>query len=318
LDTHGLARHVAISDAPLLPEPLLREWDKALAADPARATGEDEGDANTLHLEVRQAIADARGDLDSYIALETRLPAWRQNPLRVAERLLAGRRQDEALEWVRRDRRSGVGFATSADIADGRINRLADLAQVRLEARILEAMGDREKAQRIRWAAFEASLDADLLRDYIAKLDDFHEQDELDRAFTFVAKSEMIYVALHFFIVWPRFDLAAKLVVDRIKVWDGRHYDILGHAAQELEHDYPLAATVLYRALLNDILGRAKSQAYRYGAAYLERLADLSDAVSVDPRLENHVTYLIGLRKAHGRKRGFWQLIDGGGTKHAR
>lgn len=44
-------------------------------------------------------------------------------------------------------------------------------------------------------------------------------------------------------------------------IWDGRHYDILVPVARALEDSHPVAATVLYRALLNDILSRAKSVA---------------------------------------------------------
>ncbi|MCB2106926.1 MAG: hypothetical protein KDE14_04455 [Rhodobacteraceae bacterium] len=221
-DTHGLARQVAVSVAPFLPKPLLPEWDRALSSGARRGRGDHGVETGTPYLEVRQAIADARGDLDGFIMLEAKLPYWQQNPLRVAERLLAGKRLDEALNWARKEREGGLAFATAADIADGRINRVFDLERVRLEAKILEAKGDRTTAQAIRWAAFDATLNVGLLRDYIKKLDNFLEQDELDRAFAVVACSKMIYVAPQFFIEWPRLDLAAKLVLDRVDVWDGR------------------------------------------------------------------------------------------------
>jgi hypothetical protein len=43
---------------------------------------------------------------------------------------------------------------------------------------------------------------------------------------------------------------------------EGRHYEALLAAAETLEPDHPLAATILYRALLDDILNRARSPAY--------------------------------------------------------
>ncbi|MCB2106925.1 MAG: hypothetical protein KDE14_04450 [Rhodobacteraceae bacterium] len=75
---------------------------------------------------------------------------------------------------------------------------------------------------------------------------------------------------------------------------------------------------VLYRALLNDILGRGKSQAYHHGAGYLAKLDGLASSVATDPRLENHVTYVLGLRKAHGRKSGFWRLVEGDALRASR
>ncbi|MDR3439682.1 DUF6880 family protein [Telmatospirillum sp.] len=300
-DTHGLAPRIGIAVAPLLPETVLAAWDAML----------QKHDDAAGFVEIRQAIADARGDLDEFLALEVRRPEWRQEPLKAAERLLAANRLDEALLWVRREKKGGVAFATESDIADGRINRVHDLERVRLEARILEAMKDRPAAQALRWAAFEATLDADILRDYIRKLDDFIEDEEQDRAFAVAAASPHPYTALAFFIAWPRLDLASKLVLEKREFWDGRHYGALGDSAAALEEDFPLAATVLYRVLLNAILARAKSPAYGHGARYLAKLGELGERIPEDSGLENHATYFLGLKKAHGRKVGFWSIVDG-------
>jgi hypothetical protein len=82
-DTHGLARNISIAVAPLLLAQELDVWDKALRSVET---------ADNAVLDVRQAIADARGDVDGYLALETRKPDWRQNPLEPAERLRAAGR----------------------------------------------------------------------------------------------------------------------------------------------------------------------------------------------------------------------------------
>ncbi|HLY56476.1 MAG TPA: hypothetical protein VKS60_13020, partial [Stellaceae bacterium] len=90
-----------------------------------------------------------------------------------------------------------------------------------------------------------------------------------------------------------------------------QHYGALVPAAEALEEEFPLAATILYRALLDDILARAKSPAYAHGARYLARLRELSDRISGEPGLTSHPDYVIGLRKKHGRKLGFWSIADG-------
>ena len=80
-------------------------------------------------------------------------------------------------------------------------------------------------------------------------------------------------------------------------------------AAEQLEPDHPVAATILYRALLDDILDRARSPAYGHAARYLEKLdalAALGDAArSIDP----HETYRAAVAKKHRRKSGFWSLV---------
>lgn len=296
-DTHGLARNISIAAAPLLPALVLGAWDEALR--------QIEAPDNAV-LDVRQAIADARGDVEGYLALELRKPAWRQNPLEAAERLRAAGRLDEALTWVRRERKGGLAFATREDIADGRIQKFHDLEKIRLEARILDEKQDRKAAQALRWAAFETSLNADLLREYLRRLEDFIEHEEQERAFAVVTASPHSYSALGFFIEWPRLDLAAKLVLDKRKIWDGRQYDALPDAAAALEHDFPEAATVLYRALLDSILDRAKSQAYGHGTRYLARLAALGAYVRDGGVVETHEVYLARIKQKHGRKAGFW------------
>jgi hypothetical protein len=300
-DTHGLAERLAVSIVPFLTEPVLAEWDRQLDA--------NKGDDAALM--VRQAIARARGDIDLYMALEERRPAWRQDPLLVAEMLLAANRLDEALAWARRERKGGIVYATAADIADGRINRPHDANRVALEARILEAMNDRAAAQSLRWATFECTLHAPTLRDYLRKLEDFIEYEEQERAFALADTFHHPYVALSFFIEWPKLDCAAKLVLDKRTQWDGRHYGTLGEAAPALEEKHPLAASLLYRALLNDILVRAKSKAYGHGTRYLGRLEALASLITDWDGEDDHAAYALGLRKAHGRKAGFWNIADG-------
>ncbi len=299
-DTHGLAPGLAISVVPLLAEPALVAWDQTLQ--------QLETD-NPRLLEIRQAIADARGDIDGFVALELRRPEWLRDPLKVAERLLAANRLDEALLWARRDRKVGLTVMSEAGFADERGDRLHDLQRVDLEARILDAMKDRPAAQALRWTTFEATLNVEILRDYIRKLDDFIEHEEQDRAFAIAMNSPHVYTALAFFVAWPRLDLAARLVLDKRDIWEGRHYGLLGEAAAVLAEDFPAAATVLLRALLDDILARGKSAAYGHGARYLERLDELSPRVADDTGLTLHADYVVLLRKTHGRKYGFWSLV---------
>ncbi len=305
-DTHGLIAKTAIEAVRLLPGLVLAEWDEALSR------GIEPDDAV---LAIRQSIAETRGDLEGYIALEERRPEWRRNALRIAEKLLDAGRLDEALDWARREKKGGIAFMPAADAADGRITRPYEFQRVALEARILEAKNDRPAAQALRWSSFAKTLHAKTLRDYIAKLDDFQEFEELDRAFAIAEAFPQSYVALAFFIEWPRLDRAAKLVIAKRSLWEGRHYGILGEAAAALEADYPSAATILYRALIDDILGRAKSPAYGHGARYLAKLTALAEEISDGQGVEDHAAYLLTLKKSHGRKQLFWTLVDGGSEK---
>jgi uncharacterized Zn finger protein len=85
--------------------------------------------------------------------------------------------------------------------------------------------------------------------------------------------------------------------------------------AQALEHEYPAAATVIYRALIDNILSRARSKAYGHAARYLAKLAALARECGTGaPSMKaaviaDHTAYVLSLRNTHGRKSGFWSLV---------
>jgi len=55
----------------------------------------------------------------------------------------------------------------------------------------------------------------------------------------------------------------------------------------------------------------ARSPAYGHAARYLARLDALAaSGASPEPNAPDHDTYRHNLRQAHGRKAGFWSLID--------
>jgi hypothetical protein len=81
-------------------------------------------------------------------------------------------------------------------------------------------------------------------------------------------------------------------------------------AAEALESGHPAAAAVLYRALVDDILTRARSPAYGHAARYLARLDALADQMGSTPGLPDHETYRATLKAVHGRKMAFWSLVS--------
>lgn len=310
--THGYLFDMTEAVAPHLPQATLARWDADL--DEAIAERQAEESARTSDRwfysmtsqwnRMRQIIAQARGDIDLLIGIETKKPAHMQDTLGMAARLLEAGRTREALEWVRKSGRSPL-----AD-SDGNVN---SPQRVSLEAQILEALGDKSGAQALRWRCFEAGLSADMLRQYLKRLPDFEDIEAEERAHALALGHADPDAALQFFLDWPRLDLAAELIVAHHHRWDGRDWHVLPKVAGVLEHEYPLAATILYRALLDDILTRARSKAYGHGAKYLKQLTGLAKDMDADPArppgFTDHTTYLAGLKKAHPRKSGFWGLV---------
>ncbi|MCA9269615.1 MAG: hypothetical protein KDA41_14135, partial [Planctomycetales bacterium] len=311
LDDHdGLGLTTALALAGRLPASVRNAWDEALAKLPrAKAPQKNpfwidrSGDAA---IAVRMALADVDGNLDRWVTLAASLSPNARSPLAIARRLHEAGRHAEALKWVReKSPRSLVRHLRRTDFGFVVVGDEMHEDRIMLEADILWAIGEREAAQQTRWDWFEKSLQVEPLRAYIAALDDFAEFEETDRAFAVVDTSKDIFSALSFYLLWPRNDPAAALVLRNRAAWSGQHYDLLSAAADILEEAHAAAAVVLYRALLNDILNNGKSQAYGHAARYWLRLVDLSAAADPALGIDNHAAYGAELRKKHGRKHGF-------------
>jgi hypothetical protein len=309
----------------LLPKPLDARLVEALAALPAPSrkttgaaafagAGQDwERRYHRLSLNrLRQVIADARGDADAFIAIEEEISPERPDLAAVAERLLTAGRPEEALDWIRRKQKRGTAVVTREDLVAGGIDPQGpERAREAVEIRILDALGRKDEAQALRWSRFEQSLDAQALRDYLARLPDFEDEEALERAFDHAANRKDPHGGMYFLIRWPNLDRAARLVLARRDAWSGRIWELLAPAAEALEPDHPLAASVLYRALIDDILERGRSPAYGHGARHLTRLADLARELKPGDLTPDHGDYVARLRKAHGRKSGFWSQVEG-------
>lgn len=304
--SHGYLTDLTKNVAPHLPQHTLSQWDGdlslAIEQRHAEETNRPSDDwfysMTSQWSEMRQIIAVARGDLDLLITLEVTKPPHMQDTLDIAARLLNAGRSREALDWVRKPGSRVLGHSDDA----------LSPRKVSLETRILEALGDKPAAQSLRWKCFEKKLSADILRDYLKNLPDFEDMEVEERALKQALIHPTPEVALQLFLDWPRLDLAAELIVAHCQHWDGQNWHSLPKVARLLEHEHPLAATVLYRALLDNILNRARSKAYGHGERYLNQLIMLAkDADHLRPDvMADHATYLADLRKNHSRKAGFW------------
>ncbi|MCT4608810.1 MAG: hypothetical protein N4A70_06345 [Pelagimonas sp.] len=251
--------------------------------------------------EIRQMIASARGDIDLLIELESAKAPHQQDIHAMAEHLLSVGRASEALVWIRKP---GSRVLDQDDPLSP--------AQVSLEARIPGALDDKTAAQNQRWHCFEAKLSPEILREYLKALPGFEDIEAEERALQVALSISAPKTSVWFFLEWSRPDLAAQVVIQNHTHWDGSDWHSLPKLADLLEPHHAAAATILYRALLEDILQRGRSKAYGHGATYLAKLTSLSR--EADPNLpetmERYETWLLKLHAAHNRKSAFWSRID--------
>lgn len=102
-------------------------------------------------------------------------------------------------------------------------------------------------------------------------------------------------------------EAAEAYLLERAGMLDGDFYTGLLPLAEAMETGgRALCASIIYRALLDSILNRARAKAYAHGAGHLEKPDMLAPAVSDWRGFERHKLYLKHLRDQHARKRSFW------------
>jgi hypothetical protein len=295
---------------PALGEAGMAQLKARLTAAQAKRPATDRFDGRSYALRgALQDIADAEGNVDAYIAL---VPASaRKQPGVAAEighRLLKAGRAEEALAILEPATPKRHGSYLNDDLYyPGYEGPWPAWEDAYLEA--LDATGQRERAQQIRWAAFEERLSITRLRAYLKALPDFDDVLAEEKAMAYALAFPGFTSALHFFVEWPNLPHAARLILSRPGEIDGNYYSTLDLAARKLEGAHPLAATLLRRAMIEDTLEGAKSRRYRHAARHLMEADALAPAIEDYAGFESHEEFQRRLKAQHARKSAFWACI---------
>ncbi len=271
----------------------------ALKAAPRSSGPQDwRADAQRRHLAFRLALlADLERDADAFIAAIRAGGMESTHALDVAEHLIAANRPAEALDWLDKPRRR------VEDVDD-------DGTDTDLRIAALEALGRKDDAQAVRWRHFERFLSAEHLRAYLKRMPDFEDFEAEQKALDVAAAHKQAARGLAFFIEWRALDHADRLVRERLAALDGRLYEVLRPAAEALEEKFPEAASLLYRRLIESVLERGSSKQYQYAARDLLSCVRLAPHLPAPGSIESHAAFVARLQEAHGRKYGFWGLIE--------
>jgi uncharacterized protein DUF6880 len=266
------------------------------ALPPTRGRNDYEGWAGRHRIAFRLCeLADLEGNVDAFIAAVEAGGRAENLACDIAERLIAHRRPAEALVWLER----------APARHEGEEIRHADL---RIAA--LDALSRREEAQALRWETFRRWLSAEHLRPYLRGLPDFDDLEAEERAIAHAMSHPDRNLALAFLVEWPNLDAANRLVRTHRGELDGRDYARLRPAAEALAENHPAAATLLHRALAEDVLQRASSRQYQYAARDVRACAGLAPMLPEEVGLESHVAFMARLKREHPRKTGFWSLLE--------
>jgi len=243
-----------------------------------------------------QQLADLQGDVDAYTARYTtdELTGYKV-AANVAERLLNSNRPTEALLIVERAQASDPNIGFRGRRLDG------------LQVSCLDALERHEEATALLWEQFLVTLNPEPLREHISRLPNSDRDAVKERAKSHAMADTRILEALSFFYFWPDFRSAAELIEERYFeiAYPPHHTFIL--LAEELKQDHPLAATLLLRVVILDILDNNRAEQYQLAAKLLVNCGSLEYQISEFKGHLNQSEYVAALRKTHHDKITFWK-----------
>ncbi len=304
-DEYGVRDSLLDHAARFLPAPVLRSLaDRMWAAAHAGSSG---------HQRERQRIERVR-----WLALTGQVARQLRDPELFERALLA--------HWP------DAGPAACVDIAEAWLEAgdattaLGWLERIPPEERFLAYQRDRLLGEVFRRLGRHEDLEALLRRRFLAEpgretLEDLLEvvaperREEAIAAATraIFAADEFASRSAAFLVENERTSDAARYVVQHRARIDGDDWTNLPSLARNLTRaGQSLAATVIYRALLDAILARARTAAYPAGARHLRELARLAGEIADWDGLPTHDEYRTTLRERHGRKVSFWKRVGDG------
>jgi hypothetical protein len=137
-----------------------------------------------------------------------------------------------------------------------------------LRVRILQALGDAEALRPAVWARFVHESSRETLRELLSAQPAESRASMRDAAFDHVRVRLPPQGQAEFFAQVGELNASASIIVGAPDKLNGDHYDGLVPLAEQLETAHPLAASLVYRALLDSILRRAAPKSYHHGGRY--------------------------------------------------
>ncbi len=173
---------------------------------------------------------------------------------------------------------------------------------------VYHKLGDTDKAAEVAWRIFHSHRSKDTLKTLLAVIGKDERELVIEgETRSILASARLSHSDAKFLIESGRIDEAEAYLLDHADGLNGDRYTSLLPLAESMEKNGRwLAASLIYRALLNSILARAVSKYYHHGIKYLRKLDKLAEKITDWREFEDHESYMAALRRDHGRKMSFW------------
>jgi hypothetical protein len=173
---------------------------------------------------------------------------------------------------------------------------------------VLGSLGEIKKQTAVAWRIFRRHRGKGALEDLLTVIGNDRREAVIHGEVAAILDEKNLSLSNVIFLVdLNRMDEAETYLIERGGQLNGDFYESLRPLAETMEtRGRHLAATVVYRALLDSILRRGQTKTYPHGVRYLRKLDRLSTFLSDWRGVLDHDTYVQELHRNHGRKSSFW------------
>ena len=191
--------------------------------------------------------------------------------------------------------------------------QVANWERDRLLVDVHRTLGNREEWSQAAQRVFDCHRSIDTLATLVEALGEDRRERVIDDAAETILNAETLSTGdVEFLMSVGRLSDAATYVLNRPNQIRGEWYGTWTPVADAfMQHEFWLAATVIYRALLDSMLDRGVSKAYHHGIRYLTNLDVMADRIEDWRDFAHHGQYAQELNGAHRRKWSFWQKYKG-------
>ncbi len=174
--------------------------------------------------------------------------------------------------------------------------------------RVYDTLGNRQAATEIAWRMFRRYHSEHTLETLLTLIgEDQRDKVIAEESARILDSDRLSYSDATFLLQTDRIADAERYLLAHTAQFNGDLYSTLMPLAERLDQaGRLLVASLIYRALLDSILRRAKSKYYHHGVRYLKRLEVLAPDIAEWGTFTPHRDYFRELKQVHARKSSFW------------
>ena len=186
----------------------------------------------------------------------------------------------------------------------------------RIKLACLKSLGQTVEHQIAAWERFAEYPEVDRFENLVSEVGEERREALEERASEFILadptfRTKRVLLLLHL----GRAKQAEQRTLEHHEKLSEEFYGDLRDLAEGFRAaSKDLAATLCFRALLNEILLSKRSKAYHHAADYYRALEELAGRVTDWGNFASHSEYVGALRAHHGRKYGFWSRVEASPT----